>query len=91
MDPLCAVLDSKYKYAVDGKVEIHSQRASVDVCLSVEDELKEQIFMDYFQLAGTPDYFHNVELDFLNRTLQPYEKKLEGFKVVDFDAAKGEG
>ncbi len=83
-----SALDVKYKYAVDGKVKIHPRSTSVGVRLGVEDELKEQIFMDYFELAGTPDYFDNVELDFLNRTLQPYEKRLEGFKVVDLDAMK---
>lgn len=78
-----SALNEKYKYAVNGAVEIHPRRTSVEVRLGVEDDLKAEILHDYFGLAGVPDSFHNVNLEFLNKVLQPYGKRLDGFQVVD--------
>ncbi len=78
-----SALDQKYKYAVDGAVKIHPRKTSVEVCLSMEDDLKKEIIHDYLGLAEVHTSFHNIDRDFLDKALQPYGKRLEGFSVVD--------
>ncbi len=82
-----SALDEKYGYAVDGRVKIHLRKTSVEVSLGTENDLKKEILHDYFDLAGVPDSFHNISLDFLNEALQPYKKRLDGFQVVDNEQA----
>ena len=83
-----SMLNEKYKYAIDGNVKIHPRRTSVEINLYVEDNLKTEILREYFDLAGVPNYFHNISIDFLNKALQPYGKRLHGFEVVDGDLSQ---
>lgn len=83
VDEAFFALDKNYGCAFNGKVEVHPRRTCVNVHLDMEDDLKEKILSDYLALAGVPDWFQNVDLDFLNKILSPYGKRLNGFFVVD--------
>ena len=84
-----AQLDEKYTYAVDGRVNVHERRTSIEVDLGMENELWEKIFNDFMDLAGSPNYIDNStpHTHNLDPILEHYGKRLDGCKVVDTEKA----